>query len=162
MKEKVDEKTFKEKASDENDKQETNVRYNQRIKKEIEDRTERNIISFNEFSEKVPEFAKWVKYLTPFDRVDDYLFFFQSKSNSERFIVKLFTNEYEYTISAKISSNNKNNGYLGAFASKRKPNVGENWTRGRDLPDGEYNEETFRKISFGIIQNELKKIEVWK
>lgn len=48
--------------------------------------------------------------------------------------------------------------YLGCIASTRKPRAGEEHTRGNDLPDGPFDEETWRRILAAIVGYELVKI----
>ncbi len=45
--------------------------------------------------------------------------------------------------------------YLGCIASCRTQRPGENWTRGSDLPDGEFSRETFDEIIRAIVAYEL-------
>ena len=65
---------------------------------------------------------------------------------------KVFTDRYVYSFSANAS-------YLGCGASARKPRAGETWTRGNDLPDGKFCEETWRKIVLAIVRYELVELE---
>jgi len=62
-----------------------------------------------------------------------------------------YTNTNKYTIKAKPT-------YLGGGASCRKPRAGEDWTRGRDLADGDFTCETWREILADIVSYELVKI----
>lgn len=73
--------------------------------------------------------------------------------------LKLFTDETEFSINAKPIKENGES-YLGCTSSDRKPLVGETWTRGSDLYDGKYNEETFNRIMFDIVGHSLKPIEI--
>lgn len=72
--------------------------------------------------------------------------------------LKIFTENYCYSISARLPNNN--DGYLGCIATARKPRTGETWTRGRDLPDGNYSEETFNKILAAIVSFEILPLEI--
>lgn len=65
--------------------------------------------------------------------------------------IKFFTNDHYYQIKATPT-------YLGCQAGTRKPRVGEDHTRGNDLPDGKFSKETFDKIILSIVGYELKKI----
>src|SRR5882724_12593093 len=58
--------------------------------------------------------------------------------------VKLYTHDNVYDIVATTT------GYLGAGCSSRRPEPGESWTRGRDFPDGTFNEMTWNKIISAI------------
>lgn len=73
-----------------------------------------------------------------------------------RVLLKLFTDNNEYSIIAHPSKDDK--GYLGCVSSCRKPRAGETWTRGSDLPDGPYNDKTALNILKSIIGYELVKI----
>ena len=64
-----------------------------------------------------------------------------------------------YSITA-IKPNKKNKGYLGCILNKRKPDVGEWWTRGSDLADGDFNENTWNLIISNIIASEVLPLEI--
>lgn len=73
-------------------------------------------------------------------------------TNKDRFyVIYLFTEKHFYVI--HISDN-----YLGCGLSNRYYEPLEDWARGRDLPDGKCNIETWNKILFAIIGCELIKI----
>ncbi len=61
----------------------------------------------------------------------------------------LFTENNRYAITARA------NRYLGCTSSARKPRIGETWTRGSDLADGDLTQETFDKIMHDIVSNEV-------
>ena len=65
--------------------------------------------------------------------------------------VRVFTKNHMYNIVAKAT-------YLGCTMSKRKYRAGEDWTRGHDLPDGKFNDSTWRNIKLAILKNELVKV----
>uniref|UniRef100_A0A6M3K5Y7 Uncharacterized protein n=1 Tax=viral metagenome TaxID=1070528 RepID=A0A6M3K5Y7_9ZZZZ len=65
--------------------------------------------------------------------------------------VRLYTDGHVYSIKATPV-------FLGCTASTRKARPGEDWTRGNDLADGEFNEETWLKILKDIVSYELKSI----
>lgn len=77
----------------------------------------------------------------------------EGKPKEFRFQCNIFTEEHRYRISAIDRSEDE--GYLGCTASTRKPRVGEDWTRGNDLPDGKFTRETWEDIKNGILQYEL-------
>lgn len=68
-----------------------------------------------------------------------------------------FNNSYSITA---IKPSKKNNGYLGCILNKRKPDVGEWWTRGNDLADGDFNENTWNLIISNIIASEVLPLEI--
>jgi len=70
-----------------------------------------------------------------------------------RFKFNIYTETHKYRITALDRS--KDEGYLGCTMSNRKPRAGEDWTRGRDLPDGKFRKETWDKIKNAIIACEL-------
>lgn len=71
---------------------------------------------------------------------------------------RIFTEQYEYLIRARDDI--EDDGYLGCIMSCRKMRAGEDWARGRDLPDGKFNRETWDSIVKSIIGNELVKSEI--
>jgi hypothetical protein len=78
--------------------------------------------------------------------------------NEDSVTLKLFTGETEFTINAKPLKENGDS-YLGCTSSARKPLVGETWTRGSDLYDGEYSEDTFNRIMLDIVGHSLDQLE---
>lgn len=64
----------------------------------------------------------------------------------------VYTDSNRYTIVCTVD------GYLGCTASSRKPRAGEDWTRGNDLPDGEYGPETWLEIVCAIVSYEMVKV----
>lgn len=77
--------------------------------------------------------------------------------------VKIWTFTNQYRITARIHGYG-NRTYLGCQASSRKSRTGETWTRGNDLPDGEFNQETWDKIMGGIVRYEAEEVrsDKWK
>ena len=73
-----------------------------------------------------------------------------------RIRILLYTSKNCYQIVAVPREDGKD--YLGAQASSRTPRAGEDWTRGNDLADGTFCEETWRKIVADIVGYELVKI----
>lgn len=69
----------------------------------------------------------------------------------------LYTDNHSYQIGASFGSKD---GYLGCIASCRKPRAGESHTRGNDLPDGKFNDDTWKSILRGIVRYELVEIFV--
>ena len=72
----------------------------------------------------------------------------------------LFTSAYEYRISVRTPKSDQDKGYLGCGVSSRMPRAGEWHTRGNDLPDGEFSEETWEDIIFRIVNYELTQVRV--
>ena len=73
------------------------------------------------------------------------------------FDIRLFTKDHYYDISAVFRGKNakKSNMYFGCIAQTRKPRAGEDWARGNDLPDGDFNIEMWNAIKCGILKYEL-------
>ncbi len=67
----------------------------------------------------------------------------------------IFTEKHSYGIALFPPAPHRENGYMGCIASCRAPYPGEDWTRGNDLPDGPYSDETWHSILAGIIAYEL-------
>jgi hypothetical protein len=59
----------------------------------------------------------------------------------------VYTERYIYHFTVKDQ-------YLGCIASSRKAEMGEDWTRGMDLSDGKFSEETWNKIMADIVSAE--------
>ena len=72
----------------------------------------------------------------------------------------MYSDKYAYTIVAVDRAADE--GYLGCVYNCRQTRIGESRLRGGDLPDGEFNIETWRKIKDAILANELVKIEKFK
>ncbi len=73
------------------------------------------------------------------------------------FRVYLFVGDNRYNLSVTIRENNHN--YLGATLTTTRYRVGEDWTRGADLADGDFCKETFDRIIKDILRNEFRKLE---
>lgn len=69
---------------------------------------------------------------------------------------KLFTESRVYSVGAHWESGVAR--YLGCISNTRKPRVGEDWTRGHDLPDGYFCRETWESIKDRIIKSEMEPI----
>lgn len=69
---------------------------------------------------------------------------------------KIYTANNYYAIIARTKEGVVgDDGYLGCVVSNRTPRPGEDWTRGRDLPDGAFTKETWDKIVRAIAAYEL-------
>jgi hypothetical protein len=76
----------------------------------------------------------------------------------EGYNLRLYTERHIYHI---IVRPNRDHGksYLGCTVSTRKPRAGETHTRGNDLADGEFTDETWHKILADIVSYELVPLE---
>jgi hypothetical protein len=115
-------------------------------------------IDLDTLEKAFPNFAEWVKkYLRPFKNIDGFdkkylIYKINCKNGQVAYIFELFTSANRYRIS--LHGNN----YMGCTAKNRKIRVGDNWTRGCDLPAGEISEETFLKILVAIVNYETLSI----
>jgi hypothetical protein len=75
------------------------------------------------------------------------------KNDFERIIINIYTDTHCYNIVLIDRENDP--GYIGCQSSIRKPYVGEDHTRGRDLSDGKFTRETWNKIKDDIIKSEI-------
>lgn len=74
--------------------------------------------------------------------------------------VRLYTNNNQYSISVSgEDGKNRSNWYLGCTSKSLKMRAGEDWTRGNDLPDGDFSQKTWNAILRAIVQYELVDIK---
>lgn len=126
--------------------------------------------------EKFPELASWLKPMCRYNRNIEDVFIIDYKNKILG--LTFYTKDNYYSISARLpnkfseciilkdkdnniigeSSIPINDGYLGCMVNTRKPRAGESWNRGRDLSDGSYSEDTWKKILNDIIAYELVKV----
>jgi len=116
------------------------------------------------------QFKEWLKEILPWDtKIEKYVQFegrypedwdldenlvsvhTRRPYDESRIGVLIHTKDNRYQIGARET-------YLGCIMSNRKPHAGEWWTRGRDLPDGKFNRETWERIKDDIIGKELVKV----
>lgn len=67
---------------------------------------------------------------------------------TQEYCLYMYSDKYEYRIALKPT-------YMGASASCRTHEPLEDWTRGHDLPDGEPNENTLKRILYAILSSEI-------
>ena len=119
------------------------------------------LIRKDELIHVFPELARWLNAIIA--RFDKAALIFYHKEG-KRVVIKLFTETYSYHISArrrdKKNKGENDLGYLGCIASVRKSRVGESWTRGKDLADGIYSEQTWIIILCDIVGHELKPLDI--
>jgi len=120
------------------------------IKEMLEEKHNAKLIPFIELD---TDLKNWLFKILRHKSAHEILLIF--KNTEGRIEILMYTEKYEYAISANEKSN-----YLGCTCSLRKKQAGEHWTRGSDLPDGKYNKETCDKIVNAIISNELVKLEL--
>jgi len=73
---------------------------------------------------------------------------YSTKESGDTILFYLYTANNRYQIVAKDN-------YLGCQVSNRRADIGESWTRGRDLPDGKFSKETWDDILKAIAVHEL-------
>ncbi len=107
-----------------------------------------------------PELFDWVQSITRYGDFDKFVLVDPPEENPVQNVrIQIWTEENAYIIRARLPKDD-DNGYLGCVVSNRKPRAGEDWTRGSDLPDGPYNEETWREIVNTILAYELSKLDI--
>ncbi len=94
------------------------------------------------------QFTAWLKSLV---RFSVRVIIFDFDETAGRFSARMFTPTHEYGLSATST-------YLGCVVSERTPRPGESWTRGNDLADGPFGEETWLRILTDIVAYELQPI----
>lgn len=118
----------------------------------IERDNDAKIVSFDDFTIAYPEMALWI-----FSLQNKMMFF----SSEERVFLKFFTDKYEYKISVRRWTDEKNDGgYLGCTVNNRSSKAGETWVRGNDLPDGKYSHHTWNEILRGIVNHEMVELNI--
>ena len=118
------------------------------------------LIRKDELTQSFPELTRWLNAIIA--RFDKAALIFYYKED-KKVVIKLFTEIHSYHISARRRNKSRNKddlGYLGCVASTRKPRVGESWTRGRDLADGIYSEQTWINILCDIVGYEMKPLDI--
>lgn len=103
-----------------------------------------------------PKFYQWMQTII-WNNGKSVIYSIQNiDSTEERLKVFIYTHCSQYVIYLRKPI--KDEGYIGCGVTNRMERPGETWKRGRDLPDGKYNEETFRKIVNAIVAYELKSV----
>ena len=126
-------------------------------RKGIEERKKGIMTPFSVLEKVTPSFADWLKCLSPVDP-NSYFMIFGDNECCYSYRVYFWTETYEYVIKVVYPVKDNEKGYCGCQYSLRKPDVGEDWTRGGDLSDGIYDDKTFLAIEKDIVRNELKPI----
>ena len=95
------------------------------------------------------EFALW--------RGADEMFRFHDTDDPQRGFVTMCTATSSYRLS--FIAHEDGSTYLGCIVSNRIVRAGETWTRGSDLPDGEFGRHTFDRIIKSILALEFVTLE---
>jgi len=118
------------------------------------------LIRTDELTYMFPELARWLNAIV--GRFEKAALIFYHKED-KGVVIKLFTETHSYHITARRRDKTKGEkdlGYLGCVVSTRKPLVGESWTRGSDLADGIYSEQTWINILCDIVGYEMMPLDV--
>lgn len=103
-----------------------------------------------------------LKDLYPYSREKVQHIFRKGFSPRTHFWVKIFTEKFAYSILGYLPHTDKEGRkHLSVLSSNmgcRVSEVGEDWHRGRDFPDGRLNEKTWKKIKDRILSNELQEV----
>jgi hypothetical protein len=112
----------------------------------------------NRESTRMEMLDKWLKELVFPGDVKDFIQEDSGKGSPEEVTRRFYfyTGEHKYFIVAIERSEGKS--YLGCQVSTRKMRAGENWTRGNDLPDGDFTKKTWDDIIQAIVRCELVKL----
>ena len=114
---------------------------------------------------KMQMLDKWVSELIFPGKVSDFVQVIKSFTDTSqgfKQIIKdfcFYTNEFKYRIYANDRETDE--GYLGCQVTTRKMRAGEDWTRGNDLADGDFTEETWKRILETIVNYELVKLSTY-
>jgi hypothetical protein len=105
------------------------------------------------------ELDQWLKELVFPGKVEDFVEITSNIENEDEHQREMFiyTEEHCYFINAIVRKDDGKN-YIGCNVTTRKTRAGEQWNRGNDLPDGPFNQETWKKIIYAIVNYELVKL----
>ena len=124
---------------------------------------------FNIIKATCPELYEWLKEISRLSKVEDFIL----PDYNKGIRVYLYTHNFRYSIlvrpkdeytearegkDGRVTGASNSPSYLGCTVLDRKPVAGEDWQRGRDLPDGRYCYATWQKIKDAIIAFELVKV----
>lgn len=119
-----------------------------------------------QYEEAITQMRQWLSSFYSPSKIDRALHIEKAcsltgKNEELRLRAKLWTCNNEFSISGVIRDGSS---YLGCSSRSRKPRTGETWTRGNDLADGQFTNETWHKIVLSILRYEIEEIksEKWK
>ena len=110
-------------------------------------------------TDKMQLLDKWLEELIFPGNVEDFVQVFKRYGDSTPEFTEhvkeicFYTDQFKYKIYANDRSTDE--GYLGCQVTARKMRPGEDWTRGNDLADGPFTEETWLTILRTIVNYEL-------
>jgi len=122
--------------------------------------SEDNVISMTEEATKMKMLDQWLKELVYPGKVSDFIQDIAGSINDKAVERSLcfYTEDYIYYINAIERLYGVDKSYLGCQVNSRKARAGEDWVRGNDLPDGEFNKKTWDRIIYAIVSYELVKL----
>jgi len=122
--------------------------------------SEDNVISMTEEATKMQMLDQWLKELIYPGKVSDFIQEIDGSINDKAVERSLcfYTEDYIYYINAIERLYGIDKSYLGCQVNSRKARAGEDWVRGNDLPDGEFNKKTWDRIIYAIVSYELVKL----
>ena len=109
----------------------------------------RTISDLKEWVKPLARFGGYVELAEPWDGIDVHIY--------------IYTSDNKYSITARQetidNAGNVIKSYLGCIASSRRPLVGEDWTRGRDMADGRLKSKTWLRILEDIVAYEMDTVK---
>lgn len=108
----------------------------------------------------------WFEEFTPYSNEKEFVksrFLIRELSEPEKYEsdtvykCQFYTRNHEYVILAHLNREGKRNRLSGGI-NNRLQRAGEDWVRGNDLADGDFNQETWNKIKNEIMHKEIVKI----
>lgn len=144
----------------------TSLNYDENImKSKVDTRTRLEIkykadqISVDKAKELFPDIIEWLEEVFHGMLLDNFVKFLIKKNNDGQIsmITLFWTEDHIYKIVC-YHRIDRPNGYMGCYLDNRMARPGEAHIRGNDLPDGEYNKDTFKRIMNACIACEVKKI----
>ena len=106
--------------------------------------------------ERIANLKSWIERDIPKSKVH-YDLDYGVVGGDEHFKIYLYTESNKYAIYAREYTNNDYD-YLGCMCQSRRQRPGEDWFRGRDLPDGRITEKTWREILMAILRTEFQDV----
>ena len=112
------------------------------------------------------QFLKWLSEFIPhYSGIEDWKqYIVEEKDTEKEYVVKvrLYTEKHVYGIVAVRHKEVGRKNYLGCILNNRYWYAGEDWHRGRDLPDGDFSKEGWDNIVRAILACELVKKWKWE
>ena len=107
--------------------------------------------TIEELTVDCPFMNEFVDNILPWRGKNSVIGILKSTDKEKYYYVYLYTKSAKYTIDFRPN-------YMGCDYTCRVQGILEDWNRGNDFPDGECNSDTFRRILYAILYNELENI----